>query len=93
MGQVVEQIAGNPVPFYVLANQVKQFKGEVLSIHATDDKEVAYKDGYAIGGAGDHVTHVPFDGLGHRRIVADRKVFETLKAFVGADAKKVRRAA
>jgi Alpha/beta hydrolase family len=93
MGRVVEKIAGNPVPFYVLANQVKQFKGEVLSIHAPDDKEVAYRDGYAIGGAGDHVTHVPFDGLGHRRIVADGQVFQALKSFVSAAARDFSRAA
>jgi Alpha/beta hydrolase family len=93
MGRVVERIAGNPVPFYVLANQVKQFKGDVLSIHAPDDKEVAYRDGHAIGEAGDHVTHIAFNGLGHRRIVADSKVFEALKSFAGAVEAKISRAA
>jgi hypothetical protein len=82
MSRVVERIAGNPVPFYVLANQLKRFEGEVLSLHAPDDKEVAYRDSQAIEVAGDHVTHIPFDGLGHRRIVADAKVFAALKSFV-----------
>jgi pimeloyl-ACP methyl ester carboxylesterase len=85
MGRVVEKVAGNPVPFYVLANQVKQFKGEVLSIHAPDDKEVAYRDGQAIGEAGGHVRHVAVDGSGHRRIVNDPRVLKALSQFVAED--------
>jgi hypothetical protein len=93
MGRVVEEIAGNPVPFYVLADQLKRFEGHVLSVHAPDDKEVAYRDGRAISGAGQHVTHLAFDGLGHRRIVADTQVFDALKSFVSAAPALLSRAA
>jgi hypothetical protein len=93
MGRTVEKIAGNPVSFYVLADQVKRFGGSVLSIHAPDDKEVAYRDGQAIGAAGEHVKHIAFDGLGHRRIVADDQVFDALKSFAKAAPIEVSRAA
>jgi hypothetical protein len=93
MHDIVEKVAGQPLPAYVLSDQLKGYDGEVLSIHARDDKEVLYRNGEAIGRAGSHVHHMPVDGLGHRRIVNDGQVFEALRQFAGADLPSQARAA
>lgn len=80
------KVAGRPVSDFVLSEQLKQFEGQVLIIHAPDDREVAYTGALEMSKAGSHVQHVPFDGLGHRRIIADSGVIAALVAFAGRSA-------
>ena len=81
MEQRIHVVAGHPLDNYVVSEQLKQFDGDVLVIHAPDDREVAFASGEAMGNAGPHVTMLPTPGLGHRRIIADEKVFVALKQF------------
>jgi pimeloyl-ACP methyl ester carboxylesterase len=75
------KVAGRPVSDFVLSEQLKQFEGNVLVIHAPDDREVAYAGALEMAKAGDHVRHIPFAGLGHRRIIADSGVINALVSF------------
>lgn len=77
----VERVAGHKVETYVMSEQLRRFDGQVLVLHAPDDAEVAFADAEAMATAGSHVTLVPIAGAGHRRIIADQRVFEALKAF------------
>jgi pimeloyl-ACP methyl ester carboxylesterase len=77
------KVAGHPVSDFVLSEQLKRFDGEVLVLHAPDDREVAYAGALEMAKAGDHVRHIPFQGLGHRRIIADSGVIDALVAFAG----------
>jgi pimeloyl-ACP methyl ester carboxylesterase len=79
----IEDVAGYPLATFVLSEQMKRFDGEVLVLHAPDDREVSYEGALAMAKAGDHVTHIAFEGLGHRRIIADEKVFAALREFAG----------
>ncbi len=85
MEQRIHVVAGHPLGNYVVSEQLKQFDGGVLVIHAPDDREVAFASGEAMGNAGPHVTMLPTPGLGHRRIIADEKVFAALKQFGSAE--------
>ena len=77
----VQKVAGFALETYVMADQLEQFAGRVLVIHAPDDREVAYADAQAMAGAGPHVSHLAMAGLGHRRIIADANVFRALCEF------------
>ena len=77
----VEAVAGHRLETYVLSDQLRKFDGQVLVLHAPDDAEVAFLDAQAMASAGDHVRLVPMPGLGHRRIIADERVFAALRAF------------
>lgn len=81
MEQRILKVAGHPLDTYVLSEQLKRFDGDVLVIHAPDDREVAFAGAEAMDRSGSHVTLLPMPGLGHRRIIADEKVFEALKRF------------
>jgi pimeloyl-ACP methyl ester carboxylesterase len=84
MERRIHTVAGHPLDTYVLSEQLKRFDGDVLVIHAPDDREVAFAGAEAMESAGSHVTLLPMPGLGHRRIIADEKVFTALKAFGAA---------
>jgi pimeloyl-ACP methyl ester carboxylesterase len=77
----IEAVAGFPVTTYVMSHQLPLFNGKVLVIHAPDDREVSFADAQAMARSGSHVTLLPFDGLGHRRIISDENVFVGLKQF------------
>jgi hypothetical protein len=81
MEQRIHDVAGYPVETFVMSEQLRRFGGGVLVCHAPDDREVAFAGAEAMDTAGNHVRLIPFDGLGHRRIIADDKVFEALKRF------------
>jgi pimeloyl-ACP methyl ester carboxylesterase len=81
MEERVEHVAGNPLASYVLSDQLKRLDGKVLIAHAPDDREVAYSGALEMAKAGPHVTLLPFDGLGHRRIIADDGVMDALVKF------------
>ncbi|TIX33931.1 MAG: alpha/beta hydrolase, partial [Mesorhizobium sp.] len=52
-----------------------------LVIHAPDDREVSADHATRYAGAGDHVSLHWADGLGHRRILADKGVVEHAVRF------------
>lgn len=81
----VETVAGHHLDTYVMSNQLRRFEGQVLVIHAPDDAEVSFADAEAMASAGNHVRLVHMPGLGHRRIIADERVFVALRAFGGAE--------
>jgi pimeloyl-ACP methyl ester carboxylesterase len=81
MEDLVESVAGKPLATYVLSQQLVQFDGAVLVVHAPEDREVSFAGAEAMAMAGPHVTLLPFQGLGHRRIIADEKVFAAIEQF------------
>lgn len=84
MERRIQVVAGHPLGKYVVSEQLKQFDGDVLVIHAPDDREVPFANGEEMGKAGPHVAMLPTPGLGHRRIIGDEKVFVALKQFGSA---------
>ncbi len=81
MNHAVKTVAGYHLHTYVMSDQLRMFEGQVLVIHAPDDAEVAFSDAEAMAGAGAHIRLVPMPGLGHRRIIADERVFSVLRSF------------
>jgi pimeloyl-ACP methyl ester carboxylesterase len=86
MERRIHTVAGHPVETFVMSEQLKRFDGGVLVCHAPDDREVSFAGAEAMASAGDHVRLMPFEGLGHRRIIADETVFAALKAFAAGRA-------
>jgi pimeloyl-ACP methyl ester carboxylesterase len=81
MAKHVRKVAGHPISTYVMKEQLKRLGRAVLVMHAPDDREVAFADAEAMAAAGPHVTLQPMPGLGHRRIIADTRVFAALHDF------------
>jgi pimeloyl-ACP methyl ester carboxylesterase len=77
----IHKLAGRPLKDFVSAEQIKAFDGEVLVIHAPDDREVDFSEALAMEKAGRHVKLVRAEGLGHRRILNDPGVFRAIRAF------------
>ena len=81
------KVAGHALDTYVLSDQLKRYEGDVLIVHAPDDREVSFANAEAMAGAGGHVRLMATPGLGHRRIIADEKVFAALRQFGSAQSK------
>lgn len=79
----VEELAGRPLEAFVGAEQLAGLKLATLVAHAPDDKEVAFGEGLAFEGAGPHVQLVRLAGAGHRRILADERLAEAMRSFLG----------
>ena len=87
MARMVERISGRPLGEFVGGPQLAGTQLPALVIHAHDDKEVSADHAEDYASAGDHVQLRWADGLGHRRILADRAVIAHAVAFVsGVDA-------
>ncbi|RUU26003.1 MULTISPECIES: alpha/beta fold hydrolase [unclassified Mesorhizobium] len=82
MADRVERIAGRPLHEFVGDRQLARTPVPTLVIHAPDDREVSADHARLYAGAGDHVTLYWADGLGHRRILADKGVVERAIGFV-----------
>ncbi|RWQ78726.1 MAG: alpha/beta hydrolase [Mesorhizobium sp.] len=82
MADRVERIAGRPLHEFVGDRQLARTPVPTLVIHAPDDREVSADHARLYAGAGDHVTLYWADGLGHRRILADKGVVERAIDFV-----------
>ncbi|MGX9118578.1 alpha/beta hydrolase [Mesorhizobium sp. BHbsci] len=82
MADRVERIAGRPLHEFVGDRQLASTPVPTLVIHAPDDREVSADHARLYAGAGDHVRLYWADGLGHRRILADRGVVERAIGFV-----------
>jgi pimeloyl-ACP methyl ester carboxylesterase len=77
----IHKVAGRPLADFVSSSQIKAFDGEVLVIHAADDREVGFAEAEAMARGNPHVTLKAFDGLGHRRIITDAGVFAAIREF------------
>lgn len=85
MARQVEQLSGRPLAEFVGDRQLAAAAVPTLVIHAPDDREVSPEHARQYARAGAHVRLSWADGLGHRRILADRGVVEQAVSFV-ADA-------
>jgi pimeloyl-ACP methyl ester carboxylesterase len=82
MAETVERIAGRPLREFTGDRQLIEATVPTLVIHAPDDREVPADHARNYAGAGDHVELFWADGLGHRRILADKGVVERAVGFV-----------
>lgn len=80
----VEKIAGRPLSDYQSGALLKRMPIETLVIHAHDDREVGPEHAELVAKAGDHVHLEWWDGLGHRRIINDPGVAQSVVRFLGA---------
>ena len=82
MADRVERIAGRPLHEFVGDRQLARTPVPTLVIHAPDDREVSADHARLYAGAGNHVRLYWADGLGHRRILADKDVVGRAIGFV-----------
>lgn len=82
MADTVERIAGRPLREFTGDRQLIEATVPTLVIHAPDDREVSADHARSYAGAGDHVELFWADGLGHRRILADKGVVKRAVGFV-----------
>ena len=82
MADRVERISGRPLREFVGDRQLARTTLPTLVIHAPDDREVSADHARLYAGAGDHVRLYWADGLGHRRILADKGVVKRAVGFV-----------
>ncbi|RWO44214.1 alpha/beta fold hydrolase [Mesorhizobium sp.] len=82
MADRVERIAGRPLHEFTGDRQLAGTPVPTLVIHAPNDREVSADHARLYAGAGDHVRLYWADGLGHRRILADKGVVERAVGFV-----------
>lgn len=78
----VQRIAGRPLKDFLGGEQLSRLPIPTLVIHAADDREVPAEAARRYAQAGDHVRLHWADGLGHRRILADRNVVAETVEFV-----------
>src|SRR5438445_12781 len=82
MADRVEHLSGRPLHEFTGDRQLAQAPVPTLVIHAPDDREVPAEHARRYAGAGGHVRLHWADGLGHRRILADKGVIERAVGFV-----------
>ncbi|CCV06927.1 Hydrolase [Mesorhizobium metallidurans STM 2683] len=82
MADRVEHIAGRPLHEFTGDRQLASRPVPTLVIHAPDDREVSADHARLYADAGDHVRLHWADGLGHRRILADKAVIERAIGFI-----------
>ncbi len=82
MADTVERIAGRPLHDFTGDRQLVEATVPTLVIHAPDDREVHADHAKRYANAGEHVHLHWADGLGHRRILADRDVVARAVGFV-----------
>lgn len=82
MADRVQHLSGRPLHEFTGDRQLAQAPVPTLVIHAPDDREVPAEHAKRYAGAGGHVRLHWADGLGHRRILADKGVVARAVAFV-----------
>jgi len=82
MADRVEHLSGRPLREFTGDRQLAEAAMPTLVIHAPDDREVHADHAKRYAGAGDHVRLHWAEGLGHRRILADRDVVARTVGFV-----------
>jgi len=61
---------------------IKSVKGDILLIHDEKDHEVPYEQGKLLQDATPHAKVMTTSGFGHRKILMNRKVVETVIEFI-----------
>ncbi|MFB9952619.1 alpha/beta hydrolase [Rhizobium puerariae] len=84
--RLAEQVTGASLDDFDTVRSAAQTGTPVLVVHAEDDKEVAADHARRFDGLETARLHWA-NGLGHRRIVSDRGVIETIAAFLGEEAR------
>lgn len=79
----VKSISGRPLDEFMGERQLAETPIPALVIHAPDDKEVPAWHAQRYADAGPHVRLHWANGLGHRRILADRSIVARAVDFVG----------
>ncbi|WP_192181093.1 alpha/beta hydrolase [Mesorhizobium amorphae] len=82
MADQVKKLSGRPLAEFTGDRQLAEAPVPTLVIHAPDDREVSADHARRYAGAGDHVRLHWAEGLGHRRILADKGVVEHAVGFV-----------
>lgn len=82
MADQVKRLSGRPLNEFTGDRQLAEAPVPTLVIHAPDDREVPADHARRYAGAGSHVRLHWADGLGHRRILADKGVVERAVGFV-----------
>ncbi|MGK6314977.1 alpha/beta hydrolase [Neorhizobium sp. DT-125] len=90
--QHAEQVAGASLDDFDTVAAAARLGKPVLVVHAEEDKEVASHHARRFGDLATAQLHWA-NGLGHRRIVSDRGVIETIGAFLSEDMPPVHEAA
>ena len=85
MADQIERVAGRPLEAFIGARQLAETGIPALVIHAPDDKEVPVREARAYGAAGENVRLFLADGLGHRRILADKQILSRVASFALGD--------
>lgn len=78
----VARVAGRPLEDFVGTQQLAVTRVPTLVVHAPDDKEVGFDNARGFEEAGGHVSLVRAPGLGHRRILADRRALSAVENFM-----------
>ena len=82
MADQVKRLSGRPLNEFTGDRQLAEAPVPTLVIHAPDDREVPADHARRYAGAGSHVRLHWAEGLGHRRILADKGVVERAVGFV-----------
>jgi pimeloyl-ACP methyl ester carboxylesterase len=85
MAAQVKRLSGRPLDEFTGDRQLAEAPMPTLVIHAPDDREVPADHATRYAGAGSHVRLHWADGLGHRRILADKGVVERAVTFVKSE--------
>ncbi|MGX9144527.1 alpha/beta hydrolase [Mesorhizobium sp. 128a] len=85
MADQVKRLSGRPLNEFTGDRQLAEAPVPTLVIHAPDDREVSADHAKRYAGAGSHVRLHWADGLGHRRILADKGVVERAVTFVRSE--------
>lgn len=78
----MKHLSGRPLSEFTGDRQLAEAPVPTLIVHAPDDREVHADHARRYAGAGDHVRLHWAEGLGHRRIVADKGVVASAVGFV-----------
>ncbi|MDG4908087.1 alpha/beta hydrolase [Mesorhizobium sp. WSM4898] len=85
MADRVKHLSGRPLSDFTGDRQLAEAPVPTLIIHAPDDREVHADHAKRYAGAGDHVSLHWAEGLGHRRILADKDVAARAVGFVAEE--------
>ncbi len=80
----LERIAYMPIEDFSTDRFLSVVRQPTLVIHAKDDREVPFHNAEEIAAVGGHITLLPFQGLGHRKILYAPPVVRSVVAFFRA---------
>jgi pimeloyl-ACP methyl ester carboxylesterase len=68
-----------------MVNTVKQLKIPGLLIHDSHDVDIPWQEGHAVAQEWSNARFIKTSGLGHRRILRDATVIESVVRFINDD--------